>query len=230
MLYSPVLSSLNLQISKTVLSLSKIERYYILDFNSSGPHYIFTVTGSSGNEYFITFTKSSVSCTCDDKRSNPCKHIIFILRVLGITLQCGHMKIPCTNIIDSIQKFIHSKNMLVDIFVDNRTLRLCTNHYQTRCRCCEQHLDGAISVCSMCSSSYHVACAINQNYCVECNFNAPKINHYIVKSHQNYYNCLTFCGYKLSKQPKQHFIQSTINDFNDLRRSFNETNISICYS
>ena len=144
MLYSPVLLSLNLQISKTVLSLSKIERYYILDFSSSGPHYIFTVTGSSGNEYFITFTKSRVSCTCDNKRSNPCKHIIFNLRVLGFRLKCGNMTMPCTRITDSIQKFTHSKNMPIDIFVDICTLQLCTNHYQTCCHCCKQHLDSTI--------------------------------------------------------------------------------------
>ena len=228
MSYSPVLSSLNLNIYQPVLSLSKTERYYILDTHSSGPHYVFTFTGSFGNEYFITFSKSTVSCTCDDNWSNPCKHILFILRILGFSLDCGRMTLSCTKIIDSIQKFTQSNHVQMNISVDHRTLRLCTNHYQTRCRSCKQHLDGAISVCTMCSSSYHIACAMNRKHCVECNFQAPKCHHYIVNSHRNYYNILTFCGYTLSKQPEQHFMQSTINNFNDYSRLFNKTNISIC--
>lgn len=47
-----------------------------------GPH--FYILGSTGNVYTVTLT-ATPSCTCPD-RSNPCKHILFILlRVLNLT-------------------------------------------------------------------------------------------------------------------------------------------------
>lgn len=47
-----------------------------------GPH--FYILGSTGNVYTVTLA-ATPSCTCPD-RSNPCKHILFILlRVLNLT-------------------------------------------------------------------------------------------------------------------------------------------------
>ena len=60
------------------------ETYYILDsFTLWDPHPAFQIIGNTGNLYDVYFGPSTIKCSCPDRKS-PCKHIIFLLTLLGV--------------------------------------------------------------------------------------------------------------------------------------------------
>ncbi len=59
---------------------SKKQRLYLLQYKALEEQFQFTVEGSSGNHYTVTFDEEFFSCTCPDyqHRFLPCKHLFFM--------------------------------------------------------------------------------------------------------------------------------------------------------
>lgn len=66
---------------------------YLVDHRMAGENILFSVLGSSGSLYDVTFWRASRwTCTCPDyeRRRKPCKHVQFVwFRVLGISQADG---------------------------------------------------------------------------------------------------------------------------------------------
>ena len=143
--------------------------FYIIDTPSRKfPVPIIHLTGSHGNLYKITFTPTKISCSCDDY-FNSCKHILYILALLGCPLNLGWVKIFSVEVITLIHSNILNLHILDP---DSSTLFLHNKNWD--CFVCKALIHAKSNYCFCCHYSsifiHHAHCSLNNNIrCV--NFN-----------------------------------------------------------
>ena len=70
---------ISIHVPKSIMQRCKQEHYYIVSslfIFSLEP--IYSVIGLFGNLYKVSFSKDSISCSCDYNFTYPCKHILLI--------------------------------------------------------------------------------------------------------------------------------------------------------
>jgi len=181
---------------------SKNEFFYIIPTNDIleyQPQII--LTGSSGNEYRISFTIDSISCTCPDFKSSSyaypqklCKHILFILQQIKFDISYGVHHFRPDQILTNLERYSLSNH-----YIDNTTARLCKSHHRSKCFLCNHYLHNTILTCPLCAVPFHPNCIQQENICPSCRTKTQYISSFLCGSYRNLSNILTYGGYTLSK-------------------------------
>ena len=135
------------------------ETYYILDsFTLWDPHPAFQIIGNTGNLYDIYFGPSTIKCSCPDTKT-PCKHIIFLLKLLGLSPKPGYLSV---DILYCIQQ-IHDRRPFKPHMLSHRANQLCLSFLYKQCWICHKGVDrdGYSYVCDKCELLTHASHSIN---------------------------------------------------------------------
>jgi hypothetical protein len=138
------------------LSRSRKHPIYILDTPSRlQPNPTLHIIGSSGNDYKVHVTPTSISCSCPDQHQ-ACKHILFLVHQTMATFRRGK------------DLFIHPPT-LIEKIKSGKTLQLkylsplannlCVGTLNGNCQLCGLSLSKTITICSRCPNAHHTQCA-----------------------------------------------------------------------
>ena len=116
------------------------------------PEPIYAVIGSYGNLYKLSFSKDSISCSCDYNYTFPCKHILYILHAINYKTRIGQLQVFLYEILECL-----NKTSLSHLCLDPRTESLCASQNANECRCvsCNYFLEGSLSICYHCARPFH---------------------------------------------------------------------------
>ena len=160
----------------------------------------FLLTGSNGNEYKLSFTIDSITCTCADFKSSStippqklCKHILFILKQVKFDIRCGMNHFRPDQILSHLERYSLSNH-----YVDNNTARLCKSHHSAKCFTCKQYLHSTIQTCKSCAAPFHPPCVEHESICPSCKTETEYISSFLLGSYRNLSNILIDGGYALS--------------------------------
>ena len=186
------------------LRKSNIESFYILDTPSrSFSEPCFHITGSYGNEYKVTFALKSISCSCDDT-PNPCKHVLFIVQRLGVTVISGLNIINPVHIMHLTQTVPLHRHML-----DPKTTMLCLSYTSGKCGLCPSFLNGTSSTCYNCALIVHSTCVPDISFsCPQCLQPWQGIPIQFEGRHRNFHHILRRCRHPVADIPTPKHYQS----------------------
>ena len=129
--------------------------------------YLFHVEGTTGNEYVVTLSNDTVSCTCPDflERGYRCKHIYFLLyRALGFP---SRVHPPRASIVNRAKQFFLQRSGASDSSGNQPRKEKNADRVQTRpyigqpCAVCLEDLtkESTVFTCTTsCGNSIHSAC------------------------------------------------------------------------
>jgi len=165
------------------------------------------IIGSTGNEYQIVVTTTSITCSCPDDHSG-CKHILSLLHLTTTSHRRGnHIYVTPSYLIDKIQNGI----LLMAHILDPLPNTLCLSTHEPHCGICERSLSGNVAICSKCPFSYHVLCNLpaHTNTCPLCGNQLFALISYKVDGYTNYSCILKHFLYpvRTSIPPYQHPLQ-----------------------
>jgi hypothetical protein len=146
------------------------------------------IIGSTGNEYKIVVTTTSITCSCPDNHSG-CKHILSLLHLTTTSHRRGnHIYVTPSYLIDKIQNGI----LLAAHSLDPLPNTLCLSTHQPQCGICDRPLSGTLSICSKCPFSYHMLCNIpaHTKTCPLCGNPLLALTSYKVDGYTNYSSIL----------------------------------------
>jgi hypothetical protein len=173
---------------------STTDVFYILDtFSLFEASPIISVVGSTGNLYNIVFCPGTIKCSCPDTKT-PCKHMLFLFRVLQLSPKPGVLKIQVDN---CISRIIGSRPFHINR-IDHRANRLCCMFLYKSCASCIKTNDGLLYVCNECdllTHSYHLHGTRNQ--CPQCNCLWEPYHSPMNSGYRNFYAILSRLGYNL---------------------------------
>ena len=117
--------------------------------------------GATGNEYVVTFDRT-IECSCPDS-NRGCKHILFLLSLLGKADDLSHgnitvrplllaKQLQCASCTPTFQK--HS--------LDDFSNRICAPHRHCQCHYCASPLLGSLLICSRCAAANRAKCIRSQ--------------------------------------------------------------------
>jgi len=168
--------------------------------------HIIIILGSTGNAYFISIKSTSLTCNCPDKNAG-CKHILFLLNVLGYFKNQKYQ--PMLSIYPKcILKQLSQAptQQLQGCFLDPRTINLCSAHTYPMCFFCAKKHSGSIIICSECGYLAHKSCYnkyihsnsdnFDHNYCPKCGQIFTPLDSTYFSGYRNYYFVLKFRGYR----------------------------------
>lgn len=194
------------------------ETYYILDsFTLWDPHPAFQIIGNTGNLYDVYFGPSTIKCSCPDRKS-PCKHIIFLLTLLGVDPKPGYLSV---DILYCIQQ-IHDRRPFKPHMLIRRANQLCLSFIYKHCWICHKGVDrdGYSYVCDKCELLTHASHSNNgkdaahsntmKDRCPVCNCNWHPYHSSKVGIYHNFSAMLNRLGIpvEVSKQdhPPKHLV------------------------
>ena len=194
---TPPIYSITFNVHPITLGRSRNQHFYIIpNGKHSSTDGTFLITGLFGNLYRVTLTKDYITCSCDDKNSSPCKHILFILRAIGYNFHTGITFLEPHQLLANIQSTRASM-----FHLDLETTSLCLSHNQNNCLHCKHPLLGTISSCNQCGTAYHHGCIVHSRFCNKCNRKTVFLNTPLINRHRNLYNILSYRKYPLTSQP-----------------------------
>lgn len=159
------------------------------------------VVGSTGNEYQIVTTTTSITCSCPDNHPG-CKHILALLHLTTTSHRRGNkIYVTPSFLIDKIQ----SGSLLRGHYLDPLPNRICLSPYhQTDCSICDIPLSGTVSSCSKCRFSKHMRCHLppNTDKCPLCN--NQLVTSYMTDGYRNYSSILNHFEYPLRMASPPH--------------------------
>jgi len=151
---SPVDTKLQFFIDDGRLNRSRTENFYLLNFISLFEQYpTVSIIGASGNLYSITFSPTTVRCSCPDHFS-PCKHILFVLSILRLEPQVGPFTLNLTQCIS----FIKCSTPFLSHRVNLVANQMCFSFLSKRCAICSRPRapsDGCLYICDNCHHLLH---------------------------------------------------------------------------
>ena len=158
---------------------------YILDTSSRrNPAPTLYIIGSTGNEYQIVLTRTSITCSCPDDHPG-CKHILALLHLTTTSHRRGNQIFTTPSyVIDKIQ----NGTLLRSNYLDPLPNRICLSPYHhIECSTCDLPLSGTVSSCSKCRFSQHMRCHLptNTDKCPLCN-NELLTSFIIADGYRNY--------------------------------------------
>ena len=181
------------------LQRSQRQHFYLLNTASfSTAHNTVHILGYTGNEYVVTIS-NTITCSCPDV--NPgCKHILFLLSLLGHNLD---PTIPQVSICPSETYHRLSQNATGTLFqrhrLDSLANALCISHHSSQCCYCSKPLAGSLLICLRCGSANHTQCVRNvpsrPTACAVCHRPYYPIHSPSHNGYRNFYNVLDFFRY-----------------------------------
>ena len=174
---------------------------YILDTTSRlQPSPTLHIIGSSGNDYEINVTPTSISCTCPDN-NQACKHILFLLhQTLAIYRRGNDLFVHPPTLIEKINngKTLQSK------YLSPLANNLCVCTHDAMCSICNLPLSGTATICSRCPTAHHSQCSIHSPPSCPCS-SRPYIglkSTIAAKGYRNYSSILKHFSYPM-RNPRQ---------------------------
>ena len=172
------------------LRRSKLQPFHIIHTHSDRSLHIL---GATGNEYVVTFDRT-IECSCPDS-NRGCKHILFLLSLLGKADDLSHGNITVRPLLLAKQlQYASCTPTFQKHSLDDFSNRICTSHRHCQCHYCASPLLGSLLICSRCAAVNHTKCIRNQQTpvttCPSCGrpyspFHSPEINGY-----RNFYDVL----------------------------------------
>jgi len=184
---------------------SRSHPMYILDTPSRlRPNPILHVIGSTGNEYQIVVTTTSISCSCPDKHS-ACKHILSLVHQTFVSHRRGQtFYVQPSTLIQKIQSgvFLNFLTPLVNSLCISISLHAA-------CCVCTLPLSGTVAICSKCPTAHHIQCnLLDSATCTSChNPGHSLISTTTDNGYRNYSKIILHYGYRLrtpQRPPPQH--------------------------
>ena len=155
------------------------------------------LTGSYRNEYKVTFALNSISCSCDDT-TNPCKHVLFIVQRIGVTIISGLNIINPVHIMHLLKTVPLHQHML-----DPKTTKLCLSYTSGKCGLCPSFLKGTSSTCNNCALIVHSTCCKSSISfpCPQCLQPWQGIPIQFEGRHRNFHHILRHCRHPVADIP-----------------------------
>jgi len=140
------------------------------------------IIGSTGNEYQMVVTRTSITCSCPDNHQG-CKHILALLHLTTTSHRRGnYIYVTPSYLIDKIQ----TGTLLRSNYLNPLPNRICSQNHQTDCQICNLPLSGTISTCSKCPFSHHLQCHLPPNIstCPRCD--SKLLTSFMADGYRNY--------------------------------------------
>jgi hypothetical protein len=177
------------------LSRSRKHPMYILDTPSRlQQNPILHIIGSSGNDYDIHVTPTSISCSCPDQHQ-ACKHILFLLyQTMAIFRRGKDLFVHPPTLIEKI----NSGKTLQSKYLSPLANNLCVCTHNANCKLCNQPLSGNLTICSRCPNAHHTKCAASIPPSCPCSNNPYKgLKSTITNGYRNYSSIFQHFSYPL---------------------------------
>ena len=158
--------------------------------------HILIIFGSTGNAYAICIKRNFLSCNCPDQTSG-CKHIIFLLSVLGyLKNHQSHITINPLSVLPKLSQTTLPPKLQAS-YLDHHTANLCSAFNYAPCFFCAKKHTGSIVICSECGYLAHKHCYYNYlttntdrydpNYCPKCGLLFSPLDYEYKNGYHNYY-------------------------------------------
>jgi len=186
------------------LSRSRKHPMYILDTPSRlQPNPTLHIIGSSGNDYELHVTPTSISCSCPDQHQ-ACKHILFLLhQTMAIFRQGKDLFVHPPTLIGKI----NSGKTLETKYLSPLANNLCVCIHNANCQLCDLPLSGNVTICSRCPKAHHTKCAGNIPSLCQCSYNPyVGLKSTIMNGYRNYSSIFLHFSYPL-RDPKRKVIK-----------------------
>jgi len=186
------------------LSRSRKHPMYILDTPSRlQPNPTLHIIGSSGNDYELHVTPTSISCSCPDQHQ-ACKHILFLLhQTMAIFRQGKDLFVHPPTLIEKI----NSGKTLQTKYLSPLANNLCVCTLIGNCVICSLPLSKNITICSRCPNAHHTKCTGTNPPSCPCSDNAYKgLKSTITNGYRNYSTIFQHFSYPL-RNPKPNLNQ-----------------------
>ena len=189
---------MNILVDPTRFHRAHTQTFYILNTPSRFlTHPCLLILGSSGNEYSLTITNTSISCNCPDTNCG-CKHILFILLITGFLKPCDRYVSIQPAFLIHIFHEQHPPRKIKASQIDSHTNELCSQYLG--CHYCPRRTVGTIIICSKCGSLGHKSCFQlffhNSNTCPRCIRPFVPIESSTSNGYRNFRNVLTHFHYE----------------------------------